>query len=365
MLFHSSIRKELARTFGATLVVLVTVVMTMTLIRTLGEATRGVFNPADVLIIMGYTVLSDLPTILSLSLFIAVMTVLTRMYRDSEMVIWLGSGRGLTALLRPLLRFCWPIFVVIFVLAFVVLPWAFGRIEDLRDQYEKRGDIARIEAGQFQESASGDRVFFIEKDDNDKLAGTHVFMVTREPGKETITSAARGTVQTFGNDQFLVLENGQRLEKSAGNNALSLSTFVRYGARIGAENPSARSFTPPSTLTALELVSNPIPRNSAELAWRSGLFLAAVNLVLIGLAAAGANPRSGRTANMAFAFLIFVVYFNLLVLGKSWVETEKTTLAMYLLGLHGGAMALALLWLTARHNQWTLPRLWPKPKAMA
>ena len=44
MLFHSSIRKELARSFGATLVVLVTVVMTMTLIRTLGEASRGTFN---------------------------------------------------------------------------------------------------------------------------------------------------------------------------------------------------------------------------------------------------------------------------------------------------------------------------------
>ena len=58
MLFHSSIRKELARSFGATLVVLVTVVMTMTLIRTLGEAGRGVFNPADVMIVMGYTVLS-------------------------------------------------------------------------------------------------------------------------------------------------------------------------------------------------------------------------------------------------------------------------------------------------------------------
>jgi lipopolysaccharide export system permease protein len=53
MLFHSSIRKELARSFGATLVVLVTIVMTMTIIRTLGEASRGTFNPSDVMIIMG------------------------------------------------------------------------------------------------------------------------------------------------------------------------------------------------------------------------------------------------------------------------------------------------------------------------
>ncbi len=45
MLFHSSLRKELARSFGASLVVLVTIVMTMTLIRTLSQATRGAVNP--------------------------------------------------------------------------------------------------------------------------------------------------------------------------------------------------------------------------------------------------------------------------------------------------------------------------------
>lgn len=163
MLFHSSIRKELGRSFGATLVVLVTVVMTMTLLRTLGEASRGTFNPADVLIIMGYTVLSDMPTILSMSLFISVLTVVTRMYRDSEMVIWFGSGRGLLGLVGPLFRFAWPILLVVLTLAFVILPWSFSKIEDLRDRYDKRGDIARIEPGQFQESANGDRVFLLKK----------------------------------------------------------------------------------------------------------------------------------------------------------------------------------------------------------
>jgi lipopolysaccharide export system permease protein len=272
------------------------------------------------------------------------------------MVIWLGSGRGLASLLRPLARFSWPIFVVIFVLAFVVLPWAFGRIEDLRDKYEKRGDIARVEAGQFQESASGDRVFFIEREPNDKLAGTHVFMVTRDQGKETITSAARGTVQVIGADQFLVLENGQRLEKSENSPGLSLSTFVRYGARVGADNLSARVSTPTNTLSVIALVQTTGAAAMAELAWRCGLLLAAVNLVVIGLAVAGVNPRSGRAGNMALAFLIFVVYFNLLVLGKTWIETDKVTLAVYLLGLHGGVLALATAWLTVRHNQW-VPRL--------
>src|SRR3989338_366815 len=84
MLFDSSIRKELARSFGATLVVLVTVVMTMMLIRTLGQASKGSVSPSDVMLVMGFTVLGQLPTILSLSLFIAVVGTLSRMYRPRK-----------------------------------------------------------------------------------------------------------------------------------------------------------------------------------------------------------------------------------------------------------------------------------------
>lgn len=363
MLFHSSVRKELARSFGATLVVLVTVVMTMTLIRTVGEASRGTFNPTDVLIIMGYTVLSDMPTILAMSLFIAILTVLTRMYGDSEMVIWFGSGRGLASLIKPLFQFAWPILVVILALALFILPWAFGRIEDLRDKYEKRGDIARIEPGQFQESANGDRVFFIEKDAKDKQSGNNVFIATKEQGKETITSAQSGRIEIIGPDKFLVLENGQRLEKTTGKPDLTISMFTRYGARVGADDQSARTYVPSSSMTTLQLVQESSARNQAELTWRIGLGLAAFNFVVIGLAAAGVNPRVGRTANIGFAFMAFVIYFNMLVLGKNWVETGQVGFFPFLLALHGGALVAALLWLAKRHNNWTLRG--PRPNRLA
>jgi len=41
MLFDSTLRRDLARTFGATLVVILTIVLTMMLIRTLGMAAGG------------------------------------------------------------------------------------------------------------------------------------------------------------------------------------------------------------------------------------------------------------------------------------------------------------------------------------
>lgn len=357
MLFHSSLRKELARSFGATLVVLVTVVMTITLIRTLGEAGRGIFNPADVMIIMGYTVLSDMPTILTICLFIAINNVLTRMFRDSEMVIWFGAGQGLSSLIKPLFRFAWPILLVITALAFLILPWAYGRIEDMRDRYEKRGDIARIEPGQFQESANGDRVFFIEKDATGKLAGSNVFIATQKNDKETVTSSRSGRVEIINGDKFLVLENGQRLEKTKLNKDLHVAVFDVYGAKVEGEDPSARVFIPSGNKSTLELLQTPQPAHLAELSWRAGLALASMNLVLIGLAIAGANPRAGRAVNLGFAFLAFVVYFNLLVLGKNWIETGRVHFAVYLLALHGGVLLGALLWLSKRNNNWALPRL--------
>lgn len=84
MLFHSSLRKDLARNFGATLVILITIVMTVILIRTLGQASRGSVNPSEVMLVMGFSVLSQMTTIITLSLFIAVVSALSRMYSDSE-----------------------------------------------------------------------------------------------------------------------------------------------------------------------------------------------------------------------------------------------------------------------------------------
>lgn len=353
MLFHSSIRKELARSFGATLVVLVTILMTMTLIRTVGDASRGTFDPTDVMLIMGYTVLSDLPTVLALCLFLAMLNTLTRMFKDSEMVIWFNSGRGMASLLSPLFRFSWPILIIIFVLAVLVLPWAFSRIEDLRDRFEKRSDIARIEPGQFQESANGDRVFYIDKDAMGQQIGHNVFIATNEAGKQTVTSARTGSVQFIDQDRFLVLENGQRLEKSIAKADMNVVMFQSYGALIGSQSVSPRTYVPFSAKSTLDLIREPVNKHLAELSWRVGLPFTGFNLVVIALALAGVNPRVARSANLGFAFLVFVIYFNLLLLGKSWIGEGQIAFFPFMLLLHGTAFIASVLWLAKRHNAWS------------
>jgi lipopolysaccharide export system permease protein len=352
MLFHSSIRKEVARSFGATLIILATVVMTMTLIRTLGQASRGSFNPSDVMLVMGYTVLAYMPTILTMSLFIAIIFTLSRMYSDSEMVIWFSSGMGLGSLIGPLFRFVWPILLVIVALSMVVLPWSNQKIEKLKDQYEKRGDIERIEPGQFQESAGGARVFFVDKDANGKEFGSNVFIATKEFGKENITSARSGRIQHNDQGKFLMLSNGQRLEIGIDQSDLKISEFEEYGVKISSEALNSAPYVQVNTLATLALLTELTPVNLAELSWRIGLFLAAINFVILGVAVSSVKPRVGRSTNLVFSLFAFVLYFNLLNLGQSWIASGKFSFLGFLLTVHGGAFVIGSLWLARGHHNW-------------
>ena len=232
MLFDSSLRKELGRSFGATLVVLVTIVVTVMLIRTLGQASVGRVNPSEVMLVMGFTVLGHLPTILTLSLFVAITATLTRMYAASEMVVWFASGQGLFTFLKPILRFAWPVLLAVAVLAIVVWPWSNHQIRELRDRYQGRGDIERVAPGRFIESAGGQRVFFIDKDTADAQTGNNIFIAANERGMETVTSAQSGRLDVVKGERFVILDKGYRLETDTASGETRVSNFAEYGNRI-------------------------------------------------------------------------------------------------------------------------------------
>jgi lipopolysaccharide export system permease protein len=373
MLFHSSIRTELARSFGATLVVLFTIILTMLLIRTLGAAARGSVNPEEVMLVLGYTVLGYTQTILTLALFISIVSTLARMYRDSEMIIWFASGRSLGGFLGPVLRFAWPILLVITLMVLFVWPWANQQTADLRDRFTSRGDLQRIAPGQFQESSSGRRVFFIDKDTADGTEGRNVFISsTEDDGTEVVTSANSGKVEAMGDRSFLVLRRGQRLESSPTTNRIKVSEFEEYGAQIGVSAIQRSGSDALKARSTWRLITEPDPGNQGELVWRVGVALTAINLVLLAVATTVSNPRAGRSGNMMFTLFAFILYFNLLNIGQRMVSTGRFNFGVMLVGLHGTVFLLCLLWLYKRHHNISI-RAWlraqfpskPRPNALS
>jgi lipopolysaccharide export system permease protein len=360
MLFDSTIRRELARSFGATLVVILTIVLTMFLIRTVGQAANGVVSPQDVVLLLGYTSLGHLPTMLSLSLFIAIVVSLGRMYRDSEMAIWFASGVGLTRFVRPVLRTSWPVLLVVAALLLFVWPWGNRNSLDLRDRYQQRSDLSRVAPGVFQTSSDGRRVFFVERESSDGVNARNVFVLSQQEQGESVTTARSGRLESEGDDRFMVLERGQRNDTDAKTGDRTLSSFESYRVLVRERALREAETRPPKAMGTPDLLRDPTPKNQGELAWRFGMLLATANLLLLGIGLAATNPRRASNWNLLFALLGFVVYFNLINLTQAWVSAGRFGLGTALGGVHGGAFLLAMLLLWWRDHAAVfrlLPRL--------
>jgi len=364
MLFDSTVRRELARGFGATLVVILTIVLTMFLMGTVRQAANGAIAPQDVVFLLGYVALGNLPTTIVVSLFVTIVVTLGRMYRDSEMAIWFSSGVGLTRFVRPVLRTSAPILLVVALLLLLVWPWGNLNSLELRERYAQRGDLSRVAPGVFQTSSDGRRVFFIERESSDGVNARNVFILAQLDHGESVTSARSGRLENEGDQRFLVLERGQRNDVDAKTGERTLSSFETY--RVLASERAARSADarPPKATRTIDLIRKPTPRNQAELTWRFGLLLGAAILPLLGIGLAATNPRRVSNWNLLFALLAFFSYYNLINLSQAWVAGGRVTMGSALLGLHGTAFALALALIWWRDHA-AVMRLWPAPTRAA
>ncbi len=357
----------MARSFGATLVVLLTIVLTMMLIRTLGQAASGAVAPAHVVLLLGYTMLGYLPIILTLSLFIATVSALSRMYRDSEMTVWFSSGVSLVRFVRPAFRVAGPVLLMITLLALLVWPWANQNNADLRALYERRSDLSRVMPGQFQSSSDGRRVFFIERNTDNGRTGRNVFVLMRDGVTESVTSASEGRVHIVGEDRFLVLNDGQRVDYNLQTNEKKVARFESYQVLAGDRVDTRTGTLPPKAQSTIALVLDPTTRHLGELVWRVGLPLTAMNLLLLGVGLSATNPRRGSSWNLLLALLTFIVYYNLLNLSQAWVSNGQLAPLQAIGVVHGTAALLAVMILQARQGGWRallpLPRRAPADPA--
>ncbi len=346
----------------ATAVVILTIVMTIMLIRTLGQASRGSVNPSEVLLIMGFNMVSQLTTVLALSLFISVIATLSRIYSDSEMVIWLSSGRSLGSFVPVLMRFAWPILMAIGLLALVVWPWSNQQIQELQERYNKRNDVERVAPGRFQESAGGKRVFFIDKDSPDQATGTNVFISSSDKGLEITTTAQRGRIELQDKDRFLSLDMGEQWLHQPSSGETRWTRFEHYDLLIDESAVRSNELQASRQIDTLTLLQQPTPVNLGELSWRLGLGICAFNFTLLALPLSAVNPRRGRSYQFALAMLVFVVYYNMVNIGQNWIAHGRFGLLPWMVLLHGSATAITLSWLWVRHRQWTWRDLLPRPR---
>ena len=346
MVFSRSIVAELSNTAGAVFTVLFSIIFSVGLVRILGQAAGGTIDSQAVFAIVALTALTYLPTILSLTLFIAILITVSRSFRDSEMVVWYASGQSLLAWARPVARFSAPIVLLIAVLSLLITPWSIQQIEESKQRFAQR-------------------VFFVESVDLPSATVRNLFVSHRSQGREGVIVASEGVIEVRPNgDRYLVLLHGRRYEGTPGQPQYRTLEFDRYGIRLDTRPDAPLAELNAKAKPVRQLLREPTPVNRAELLWRVGLPMVALMLALMAIPLGHVNPRVGRSANMIIAVLVFLVYHNSLSIVQAWVHQERLSFAIGVWATHAVAAALVVLlfvrrvylqrwiprWITARRS---------------
>lgn len=308
----SMLALELAKTVMAVLTVLVTIIVSRKFLGILAKAIEGDVAGETLLALLGLKILGAFITLLPAALFLGLLMVFGRMYRDQEMSVLASSGVGFLRIYRAAAWFVLPLTLFSAYLALEVFPWSEAQAQSLLKKDEKTADLRGIRPGRFNEFSRGDVVLYAESLSPQSGAMAKIFVQSRSGDKNGVTIAESGHLREDDKGaHFVVLNQGIRYQGTPGQADYVISEFDEYAVKIDSDDDGIDSgFKRESAVPTQQLWKSKTPRELAELQRRLAVPLGVLMLAVLAVPISRSAPRSGVYGNVMTAFLIYMAYEN-------------------------------------------------------
>ena len=344
MIFNKSLTRELTVTAFGVFTVLLSLIMSTQAIKLLGYAAEGQIANKAVGALIAFLTLRFFPMLLILTIFVSVIIVFTRLWRDHEMVIWLCAGLSLKDFIRPVLQFSLPLSLLVGGISLGIGPWAEQRSLQYTETLKHREDFAAISPGIFKEPTGTNYVYFVEGYETKRGEAKHIFLQDLSNKKRVATLLAeKAHIKTDKEGKrILILEDGRRYEGVVGDPSYEVMQFSRVKIAIGDSQPLIDLTNHHSSAnTSLLWKLRELPDARGELAWRISMPISCVILSLLGIALSYFNPRSGHSFTFGLAILVYFLYQNILTLLRTEIANNQIHYSSVIL-LHVFMLLLAV-----------------------
>lgn len=319
MIIDRYVLKEILFALLAVMFVLLVIFLSNRFVRFLADASTGKLSGDVVLAMLAMKTLSALVIILPLGLFMSILLVFSRMYKDSEMAALAACGVSMRRLYRPVMLIAVLVAMVVGVVSLFAAPWAEEQGYRMRDEQKARSELSGVAPGRFTESEGADGVLYVEKLSDEGRTMHNVFIQGHRRDGQLVLSAERGYQRRDDNgNQFLMLIDGYRYEGVPGNADFRIIRFEEHAVRLDKEavDPSFRKHRARPTV---ELLGSGDSADVAELQWRVSMPLSVLFLALLAVPLSRTSPRQGKYAKLFVAVLIYLIYNNMLGVANTWV----------------------------------------------
>jgi lipopolysaccharide export system permease protein len=332
--------------------VLLAIMLSTRFARFLADAAAGKLPREFLLNIAGLSSLQYLVILIPVSLLLAILMTLGRMYRDHEIAAMQGCGVGPGTLYKPFLLLAACLTVLTAALSLQIGPWAGRQADALFRDAQRVIRFTPFEAGRFKELAGGRAVFYAAGVGGVDGKVDTVFAWLQDRRGTSVVTAQRGaqTLDPLTGERVLTLEQGYRYAGEPGRGDYDVLRFDTLTTRV-APPPLPYLSGKRKLRETGELLDSADPADQAELHWRIAAPLSVLLLALLAVPLAHTSPREGRYGKLVLGILAYLVYSNLLALGQAWVTKGYVPSAVGLWWVHGLA-AVAAFWLIAHRVGW-------------
>lgn len=341
------ILRELLGSFGATTSVLLLISLGGLLADLMSKIARGKVPATLLLSQLGLRVVDALPLLLPLALFLAVLLAYSRLYRDSEMAVLGSAGLGPRQLMRPLVMLMLPVALIVGSVSLWLSPAALRASLTMIEAANRSLLVAGLEPGRFVELPGRHSVVYFGEMSDDGSRFGRLFVHSERDGRVDIVTAREGRLfaESVGEERYLSLSDGFRLEGVIGQQDYRMMRFARNDIRVPDSEPAAAG-RDELQLDPRELIDAREPPRRAELHWRIAAPLATLGLALLALPLARTPPRGARYGRLLLALLAYIVYLNCLSLGRIGIANGTLPVGIGLWWAHLPVFAAAwfLLW---------------------
>jgi lipopolysaccharide export system permease protein len=327
---------DIAKTVMAVLSIIVIIIVSRKFIKILSLAIDGTISGATALDILGLKTIVAVVNFLPAAIFMGILMVLGRMYRDQEMSAIASAGGGAARLYRAVFLLAMPVAIFTAYLSLYAAPWAEERMLLLTSKDMETADLRGIAAGRFSEYSHGDLVFYTEEIDA-KLQMHKIFIQDRQHGKPNVINAEHGLLKELPGGKYVVLADGERTQGNVGEGDFTLETFKEYGVRIDKKTTPINYHR--EAMSSKTLLHSTQIYDKVELQKRVSMPLGILFLSFLAVPLAKLSPRSGIYGSLIFAFLIYFIYGNINQVNQSWMLKESIPLWL------GYFWVYVLLWL--------------------
>lgn len=316
------IAKELITAFLSVIFVLLIIVLSTEVVHLLKRVSQAVIPFSAFLSYLVNSLFEFSVVLIPLSLLMAILLAFGRLYRDSEMAAMMSAGVGPLQWYRPLMIVTVPITLLLFLLMMYVMPLIAHQRALITAELRSQADVDTLLVGQFNRAGKADAVLFLESDKGDSRRVKNVFF-QQQHNEENHIDLATGTSNYYHEDgqRYMMMHGGTHYVGNAGENNYRIIRYKDYGIHVEKKRVRAHLSEKSKSVTQLWHSSKPV--DQAELQWRFTLPLATFIVAFMALPLSHTNPRSGRYAKLAVALILYLVYSNLLGIGKTWIVQEK------------------------------------------